>query len=478
MINFENIKPKILVIGDLIVDQYIWGSSSRISPEAPVQVIDVDKESTSLGGAGNVVQNLKVLGSEVDIISVIGKCETSRTLLKLFKEIKVATNYLALQKDRIPSKKTRVIAAHQQVMRYDSEGIEDINPESEKIVLKTFEKIVKNYDLVLLSDYGKGLLTAKLTKNLISIAKKNQKKVLIDPKGFDYSKYHGAYLLTPNKKEASQATNITIKDNDTLKEAITSLKHMCNLEISLITLSEQGVAIYDEYGNLRIYPTTAIEVFDVTGAGDTILASLGFAIACNNTIDNAVEFSNLASGVVVGKIGSSTASITEIFDYESRLNKTDTENSFEVKSWEQISVLANEIKDKGKKIVFTNGCFDILHLGHVKYLEKAKSFGDILIVGVNSDKSVSKLKGTNRPVNSQIDRSYLIASLKMVDYVVIFNEDTPTDLINLIKPEILVKGSDYEGKTVAGEELVKELKLVKLIEGKSTTKIINKINNE
>lgn len=475
MINVENIKPKILVIGDLIVDHYIWGSCSRISPEAPVQVIDVDIESTSLGGAGNVVKNLKVLGSKVDVISVIGECETSKILLNLLEEIKVNTNYIALQKDRIASKKTRVIAAHHQVIRYDSEGSEDINNNSEEFIINTFDDIVKNYDLVLLSDYGKGVLTSLVTKSLIISANKYQKKVLIDPKGFDYSKYNGAYLLTPNKKEASQATNITVEDDKTLKEAIKSLKSMCNLEVSLITLSEQGVAIYDEHKDLRIYPTRAIEVFDVTGAGDTILASIGFAMACNNNIDKAVEFANLASGVVVGKLGSSTASINEIIDYETSFNKTKNANSSQVKSWKQIGIIANEIKDRGMTIVFTNGCFDILHLGHIKYLEKAKSYGDILIVGVNSDSSVSRLKGVNRPINSEIDRSYLIASLSMVDFVVVFNEDTPTDLIKLIKPEILVKGSDYKGKAVAGEEFVKKLKLVEFVDGRSTTNIINKI---
>ena len=471
MKNLKNQSPKILVVGDLMIDHYLWGSSNRISPEAPVQIVNIKNESVVLGGAGNVINNLKALGAQVDVISVLGGCEISDELKSLLDNIDIDTQHLITQKDRITSKKSRIIASHQQVVRYDRESTDEINNESQNVALEIFEKIISDYDNVLLSDYGKGVLTPNLTQSLISIANKNHKKVLVDPKGLNYSKYKGAYLLTPNKKEASEATGINIIDDASLSYCIKQLKNECSLEISLITLSEQGVAIYDD--KLRIHPTVAREVFDVTGAGDTVLASLGFSLACNYNIDDAVEFSNLSAGVVVGKIGSATATLNEIIEYESSLNKSTSDGH--IKTFDEIKDLTVDLKNRGKKIVFTNGCFDILHVGHVKYLEEAKSFGDVLILGLNSDESVTTLKGEGRPINPQMDRAYILAALEPVDYVVIFNEETPYDLIKLIKPHTLVKGGDYKGKKVAGQGIADELKLVQFVDGKSTTKTIERI---
>ena len=471
MIDLQVKSPKLLVIGDLMIDHYLWGSCERISPEAPVQVVNVKSESSVLGGAGNVINNLRALGSQVDVISVVGGCEISDELKILLKNINVSTQHLITQKDRITSKKSRIIAAQQQVVRYDRESSDEISAESQKSILDTFTNIIANYNGVLLSDYGKGVLTSDLTQSLISIANKNNKKVLVDPKGLDYSKYKGAYLLTPNKKEASEATQVNIKDDASLTQAISQLKTQCDLTVSLITLSEQGVAIYDD--KLRTHPTVAREVFDVTGAGDTVLASLGFALACGYEIDDAVEFSNLAAGVVVGKIGSATASLNEIIEYESSLNKSSSDAH--IKTLNEITVLSKDLKARDKKIIFTNGCFDILHAGHVRYLETAKSYGDVLILGLNSDRSVTALKGEGRPINTQLDRAYILAALEAVDYVVVFDDDTPYDLIKAIKPHILVKGGDYEGKQVVGQDIADELKLVQFVDGKSTTKTIEKI---
>jgi D-beta-D-heptose 7-phosphate kinase/D-beta-D-heptose 1-phosphate adenosyltransferase len=473
MTYYKDKAPKILVVGDLMIDHYLWGSTNRISPEAPVAVIDVKKESTSLGGAGNVVNNLSSLNSNVDVISVIGECEASKELRILLSSINVSSKYLITQKNRITSKKSRVIASHQQVVRYDRESSSDISAESEQNILKIYRKIISKYAVILLSDYGKGVLTFSLTKSLISVANQFNKRILVDPKGLDYSKYKNAFLLTPNKKEASEATNIDIEDNKGLKEAITSLKDQCNLQHSLITLSDQGVAIFDS--DLRIHPTVTREVFDVTGAGDTVLASLGFALACDTAIDDAIKFANLASGVVIGKIGSATATLNEIIEYETSLNKFSSDKR--IKTIEEISYIVNGLKNKNKKIVFTNGCFDILHAGHTKYLENAKNLGDILIVGLNSDASLKRLKGRNRPINNHDDRSYILASLQVVDFVVIFDDDTPIELIKIIKPDILVKGSDYKGKEIVGENIAKEIRLINFIEGKSTTKTIKKIKN-
>ena len=473
MVELQNQVPKILVVGDIMIDHYLWGSCERISPEAPVQVVNVGRESAVLGGAGNVINNLRALGAQVDVISVVGGCEISDELKALLSDIGVNSNYLIKQKDRITSKKSRIIAAQQQVVRYDRESTDAINQQSQDKLLSTYNSMLNGYDAVLLSDYGKGVLTPELTQALIQRANKLNIKVLIDPKGLDYSKYRGAYLLTPNKKEASEATQITINNNESLARAIAQLKQVCELEVSLITLSEQGVAIFDN--ELRIHPTVAREVYDVTGAGDTVLASLGFALSCGYDIDQAVEFSNLAAGVVVGKIGSATATLDEIIEYKSSLHQPSSDAH--IKTWEEISLLSNNLKEKGKKIVFTNGCFDLLHAGHVRYLEAAKRFGDVLIVGLNSDRSVHELKGESRPINNENDRASILAALEAVNYVVVFDEDTPYKLIKTIKPNTLVKGGDYEGKTVVGQDLVDELKLVKFIEGKSTTKTIERIQN-
>ncbi len=470
MDNLKNKNPNILVIGDLMIDHYLWGSCDRISPEAPVQVLNVKKETTVLGGAGNVINNLHVLGAHIDVISVIGDDSIGIELQNMIKNISLNSN-LIVEKKRITSKKSRLIASNQQIIRYDKESCENITLSSEKEILNILEKNLSKYEIILLSDYGKGVLTNTLTKNIISLINSKNKKAIIDPKGSNYSKYKGAYLLTPNKKEASEATKVNIKNETSLLTAITKLKEDYDLEISLITLSEDGIAVFDD--KLIIKPTVAREVYDVTGAGDTVLASIGFALACNLNINEAIDLANLAAGVVVGKLGSATASLNEIIEYESSLHKSPSYSH--IKTLEEIATLSQELKDKNKKIIFTNGCFDILHVGHVKYLETAKSFGDILILGLNSDTSVKRLKGDSRPINTQEDRAYILAALESVDYVVVFEDETPYELIKTIKPHTLVKGGDYEDKNVIGEDLVEELKLVTFIEGRSTSMTIKKI---
>ena len=466
-------KPNILVIGDLMIDHYLWGSCDRISPEAPVQVVNVKKESSVLGGAGNLINNLFALGAKVDVISVIGDDAVANELKSLLAKIEVSSSNLIVEETRKTSKKSRLIASQQQVLRYDMESIDDISEQSSNKILENLKSNIKKYDSIILSDYGKGVLTTNLTKEIIKIANENKVKVLVDPKGKDYSKYKGSYTLTPNKKEAMEATNIDIKDEKSLVKALEDLKQKCDLEVSLITLSENGIAILKD--ELIIKPTVAREVYDVTGAGDTVIASIAFALGNDLNIEEAISFANLAAGVVVGKIGSATASLDEIYEYESSLHKSSSTSH--IKTFQEIEKLAYKFHELGKKVVFTNGCFDILHAGHVKYLEVAKSYGDVLIVGVNADSSVRKLKGPTRPINNQDDRAYILASLESVDYVVIFEEETPYELIKLVKPHTLVKGGDYEGKDVVGQDIANELKLVQFVDGKSTTNTIKRIQN-
>ena len=468
---FKETKPNILVLGDLMIDHYLWGSCERISPEAPVQVVDIAKETTVLGGAGNVINNLNTLGANVSVASVIGDDDNGVELLKMLEDIGVDTKNIITQKSRKTSKKSRVIAVSQQILRYDKESKENITSISVEHIISALENSMASYDVLILSDYGKGVLTGELCQGVIKLAKKYSVKVLVDPKGSDFSKYRGAYLLTPNKKEAILATGLDIDTPESLELALKKLKKECDLGVSLITLSEGGIATLDK--EVEIFPTVAKEVFDVTGAGDTVIASIAFALSCEKSIQESAAFANLAAGVVVGKIGSATVTLEEIEDYEASLHKSTSDAH--IKSFDDIDTVIQRARAGGKKIVFTNGCFDILHVGHVKYLQIAKSFGDILIVGLNSDASVSRLKGPSRPVNLAEDRAYLLAALEAVDFVVPFEDDTPYELIKMIAPDVLVKGGDYEGKAVVGTEFASELKLVDFVDGKSTTKTIQKI---
>ncbi|MCZ6103056.1 D-glycero-beta-D-manno-heptose-7-phosphate kinase [Campylobacter ureolyticus] len=462
-------KPRILVIGDLMIDHYLWGECDRISPEAPVAVVDIRSENKRLGGAGNVMANLKALGLYVGVMSVVGDDESGKDIVLMLENMGVKIEKIVKEKDRKSAHKTRIMAVHQQVIRFDKESKDDILETSKDELLNSFKDIIKNYDAVLLSDYAKGVLRDDFCKQIIKIANENSKFILIDPKGSNYSKYQNATLLTPNLKEAMQALKMKIDDDASLKLALKRLKDELNLTYSIITLSERGIALYNN-DEVKIIPAIAKEVFDVTGAGDTVLATLGYALSNKMDIVSALSLANKAAAVVVGKVGSATASLDEIEKYSKSSSSTNLEEK--IKSLDEICQI---LKNSDKKVVFTNGCFDILHAGHIKYLNKAKKLGDILIIGLNSDSSVKRLKGKTRPINSQDSRALLLSALEFVDFVVIFDEDTPLNLIEKIRPDILVKGADYTGKEVVGSNIAKEVVLVEFEDGFSTTNIINKI---
>ncbi|EAK9908578.1 D-glycero-beta-D-manno-heptose-7-phosphate kinase [Campylobacter lari] len=448
-------KPKILVVGDFMVDRYIWCDCTRISPEAPVMVVKSQKEDKRLGGAGNVYANLKSLGAEVFALGLVGNDESGRFL----KENLNAR--LLVEKDRKTPLKSRVLSHSQQVLRLDDEN--DFDTKLEDEIIQEYKKIAKDYDAIVLSDYAKGVLTSKVTKALIEHANTLNLPILIDPKGSDFSKYQNATLLTPNKKEAIQALGIEKIDN--LEKTLKKLKDDLNLTYSIITLSEEGIALFDE--KLHIIPAKALEVYDVTGAGDSVIAMLAYALALKVDIIKACELANDAAAVVVAKVGSVSVSLEEI----KNLKKASFEDKIKSKE-ELVKLLQNQ------KVVFTNGCFDIVHYGHIKYLEKAKKLGDILVVGLNSDESIKRLKGNSRPINLEFQRACMLASMYFVDYVVIFNEDTPYELIEFLKPDVLVKGADYKDKEVVGSNLVKKVELIDFEDGFSTTNIINRIAND
>jgi D-beta-D-heptose 7-phosphate kinase/D-beta-D-heptose 1-phosphate adenosyltransferase len=469
--SYKDKKPRVLVVGDLMIDHYLWGSCERISPEAPVQIVDVSRETTVLGGAGNVVNNLVELGADVGVAGVVDRDANGLELMKMLENINAAHAGVVVEAGRQSSRKSRIIASNQQILRYDKESREPIAHETAAEILKKIREDISSYDLIVISDYAKGVVTQELAQGVIGMADKYGIRVLVDPKGADFSKYSGAYLLTPNRKEASLASGIGITDEKSLEEALRSIKKQAGLKYSLITLSEDGIALYDK--TVQKFPTVAKEVYDVTGAGDTVIASLAFALGIGKKIEDAVRFANLASGVAVGKIGSATVTLDEIETYASSLHQSPSDAH--IKTFDEIEEIVKRCRSKKQRIVFTNGCFDILHIGHVKYLQKAKSFGDVLIVGLNSDDSVRRLKGAGRPVNIAEDRAYLLAALEAVDYVVPFEQDTPHDLIKLVSPDILVKGGDYHGKEVVGSEFSGELRLVDFVDGKSTTGTIKKI---
>lgn len=468
MINLHNKAPKILVIGDLMVDHYIWGKCTRISPEAPVQVVNVKDENNRLGGACNVGANLSCLGAKVSMCGVVGDDEFGKWLIKELDRLQINVNHIIPVKSRPTTQKSRILIANQQVLRVDREESADIDSDIQEEIYSSIAHKMREFDAVILSDYAKGLLTPALTKRIITLARSEGKIVLVDPKGSDYAKYKGATLLTPNKLEASVATQMPINNDENLKEAMKKLQKTCDLKICLVTLSEEGIAILDK-NKLVKSPTIAKEVYDVTGAGDTVIAALGFALSNGLSIFEACDFANAAAAVVIGKIGSATASLSEIIEFLHNGTYADSK----VISQSELSVLLPSFDDK--KVVFTNGCFDILHRGHISYLQKARELGDMLIVGLNSDASIKRLKGASRPIIAQDDRAAILAALECVDFVVIFDEDTPINLIKNIAPDVLVKGADYKDKEVVGSDVAKEVVLIDFIEGKSSTSIIERI---
>jgi D-beta-D-heptose 7-phosphate kinase/D-beta-D-heptose 1-phosphate adenosyltransferase len=446
-------KKKITVIGDVMIDWYLHGESSRISPEAPVPVVNFKESKFQLGGAANVANNLKHLEIEPFLIGAIGNDHFGSLLKEHLKAEKIKFNLLS-EKSFQTICKQRLMSSNQQLARIDYEKY--FHGSKLTNTFNTFIKNIAKTDLIIVSDYGKG--TIFNARKLIQSAKKLKKKILIDPKGKDFTKYKGANLITPNKAEFENIMGKVGSKRDLVNKAKKMLEHL-NLESLIVTLGSQGMYVLTKSNKkiigdfINAYPQ---EVFDVSGAGDTTISALGAALSKGNDIFSAAEFANLAASISVSKLGTSTVSKDEVASLEASTG------------------------NKEQVIVFTNGCFDIIHSGHLDLLKEARSYGDKLIVGLNSDKSISKLKGPERPIISQSERKKILSALKFVDEVIIFNEEDPLKLIKKLKPSILVKGADYTKEQVVGGEFVEsyggEIKLVKLTKGKSSSKIINKLS--
>jgi D-beta-D-heptose 7-phosphate kinase/D-beta-D-heptose 1-phosphate adenosyltransferase len=461
----------VLVVGDLMLDRYWTGETQRISPEAPIPVVKVEEVEDRVGGAGNVALNIASLGGSATLLAITGNDESADILNE---KLHAADVKCCFEKhDEIPTiTKLRVMSRHQQMLRLDFE--QPLNkPSALKALSKQFKTLISehNFGAIVFSDYAKGSLDN--ISELIALAKQKNIPCLVDPKGSDFSKYKGATILTPNRTEFEEVVGKCESEDEIATKAQVLIKEY-HLSSLLLTRSEEGMSIFNE-NNSQHFPAKATEVFDVTGAGDTVIATLAASLACGCEISNAVLLANNAASIVVAKSGTAAIALHEL---KASLSQENGSGKGIVKP-EQLKHLVTSTQKTSQKIVMTNGCFDIIHAGHISYLEEAKRLGNKLIVAVNSDDSVKRLKGEARPINTLERRMQVLAGLEAVDWVVSFEEDTPADLVEFILPDILVKGGDWKIEEIAGGEAVVanggKVMSLSFKEGHSTTAIIDLI---
>lgn len=467
-------KSHILVIGDVMLDHYYRGNVKRISPESPVPVFNYKDSHYRLGGAANVAANLAAITRKVSLMAVIGDDVDGKKLKEILDDMNINHQFILADSGRSTTVKTRLLAQNnQQVIRIDREDDSDISIAMQDMLLEKLRLNINHFDLVLVSDYLKGLLTERFLQKVIGICDKNSKKVIIDIKGGSLKKYRKAYLLKPNDKELADILKCNLTTEIEVIEAAKSLKRQAETDAVLVTRGEKGMTLIDENDEVKHIFGTQKEVFDVTGAGDTVLAYLGCGIANQIPLYDSAEIANVAAGIKVGKVGSAVVRLDEV----ERFFNGNSPNISKIITLEEYLKIKH--KYKNKTVVFTNGCFDILHVGHVRYLRKAAELGEVLIVGVNSDSSVRRLKGEERPIVCEKDRMEMLADLDFISHVIKFEEDTPIKLIEGIQPDLLVKGGDYKPEEVVGKEIVErnagKVVLIPLVEGKSTTNIVEKI---
>ncbi|BCS99317.1 bifunctional protein HldE [Desulfoluna limicola] len=471
---------RVLVIGDVMLDRYIWGEVERISPEAPVPVVKTGETSEILGGAGNVAANLAGLGCQVTLVGLVGDDETGRRITWLAEDMGISTR-LASSQERPTTTKTRIMAQKQQLFRLDSEVAVPLSETDEASVVATCESAIAEADALILSDYGKGMMqTDGLCQHLIRMATGQGIPVFVDPKGSDWDRYHGASCITPNTSELELVLGIRLDKGDASTAALVEeTRTTYGLSHLLLTRGADGMCLRTGEEEPLFIPTEAREVFDVSGAGDTVIATLAASVAAGFPFDESAKLANAAAGIVVGKLGTRPVTIGELKQVQSDKKRPDF-----IKICDRATA-AHKValwQENGDDVVFTNGCFDLLHHGHVDILHKAKNLGDRLVVGLNSDASVRRLKGSRRPIVKEEDRGAILSALSSVDLVVIFDEDTPIELIRAVKPDILVKGADYTPEQVVGKDVVENyggrVELVPLMEGHSSTGIEQRILNQ
>jgi D-beta-D-heptose 7-phosphate kinase/D-beta-D-heptose 1-phosphate adenosyltransferase len=469
----------LLVVGDLMIDEYVWGEVDRISPEAPVQVVSVKNQEYTLGGSGNVVNNLVALGAKVSVLGVAGTGMDSKLLLNRLDDLGVDTQGVIRESSRPTTKKTRIIADHQQMLRIDRETNKEIADSTFKSLTKLAEKIIPAVDLVLISDYGKGLISPTLIADLIKISKHHGKLTIADPKGLDFTKYSGVSLLTPNSKEAALASGVEIADNKNIAAAGKILLEKSGIEKLLITCGKDGMVLFEPGSKPFKIGTKARDVYDVSGAGDTVMAVLGLGMAAGLPLKKAITLANTAAGIVVGKVGTATVSKSELLQ---ALEQTSKEKVSKYKSLTEISQICRRLKKDRKRIVLTNGCFDLLHVGHIQLFAASKKLGDVMVVAIDDDDSVKLLKGAGRPVINAGERVRILSALDSVDYVVVFATNELGNVIESIRPDVLTKGIDYESTEIIGREIVESyggrIERIPITDEISTTQIINNIKKK
>ncbi len=470
---------QILVIGDLMIDEYLWGEADRISPEAPVQVVSVERHSHTLGGAGNVVNNLVALGARVAVAGVTGGGRDGDLLFEIFKKLNVDIAGLIQDPARPATRKTRVIAGHQHVLRIDRETRQQISDAQVARLVEYATERINDFDVILLSDYGKGLLTKTLVQEVIDVARHNEKTIIVDPKGLNFDKYQGATVITPNKREASVVAGIEIVDDLSLVAAGQKLLQDIPAAKVLMTCGKEGMFLFESGKEPHHIAAEARQVFDVSGAGDTVLAVLGLGLASGASFREAATLANVAAGIVVGKVGTATISQEEL---KAAAEPSVGALAVKQKTLSDLIPIVDHLRNEGKVIVMTNGCFDLLHIGHIKLLSASKQMGDILIVAIDDDESVRSLKGKDRPIIGAAERIRIISALDCVDYVTLFSTKELESLIEAIRPHILTKGTDYTTETVQGRQIVEgfggRVALIPITEAVSSTRIINQIKRD
>lgn len=470
---------RIAVIGDLMVDRYVFGDVSRISPEAPVPVNRVKQMKEVLGGAANVAANLANLDVHVYVGGVAGQDTHGNLLQDLLDSNGIDKSGVVISSERSTITKMRILGARQQMMRLDFETVRDVDQQEEEELIRWLMTILcqKGLDGIVISDYGKGVCTDTLLRQIFNLANQYMIPTIVDPKGAQWNKYDGATFITPNVKELSERVGYSIRnDDDNIVNAAKEALDTNNIQYIIATRSEKGISVIARDGRIWHNPATQQDVFDVSGAGDTVVATMICSIAANLSMRTALHVANGAAGIVVSKVGTYPIHRQELIDLWMSLQKGKSiEKS--LYSWEEMKTLVRQWQDQGDTVVFTNGCFDILHRGHITYLQEAAQLGDRLIIGLNSDASVRRLKGEARPLVGEEDRAYLLSALSCVDSVVLFDEDTPSQLLETIRPNILVKGGDYKVEEVIGREFVDSVQILSFKDGYSTTNVVNKIVN-
>jgi D-beta-D-heptose 7-phosphate kinase / D-beta-D-heptose 1-phosphate adenosyltransferase len=473
-------KQTILCVGDLMLDDFVYGEVTRISPEAPTPVLAVARSEVEIGGAGNVARNIVALGARCVFIGLIGQDEAGRTLSEAFARLDGAVEpHLVIEAGRHTTRKVRFVSEHHSahLMRADWETALPMSAKSEAAVIAQAEAILPQVSAVVLSDYAKGVLTERVIRAIIDKARRLGKPVVVDPKGHDYSIYRGATLITPNRQELGAAVHRPVTSEAEIARAAADLAKLVESDAVLITRSEEGMLLHINGQEPIAIPAYAVKVRDVSGAGDTVAAVMAVLLAMKAPFDAAMRAANAAAAVVVGKRGTSTVSLAELRHRILPSASLAPEDKI-VFDWSMLDERLGDWRRHGLRIGFTNGCFDILHRGHVKLLAEARATCDRLVVGLNSDASTSRLKGKGRPINPAEGRAEVLAALEAVDLVVVFEEDTPIELIKRVRPGVLVKGADYKREDVVGREIVEQaggdVILVGLVPGHSTTAIVKR----